>query len=299
MAQDLSRLRAFVQVYEAGGFSAAARAHGKSKALLSKYVTDLEDHLGVRLMNRTTRKLSLTRAGEDYFRDVSGLLLQLDELDASVADDTGEPHGPIRVSAPRNLGETGLAEAIFAFLQRHEGVSVDLRLEDRLVDLAAEGIDLALRISAMPDSAMITRKLAETCFAVVGSPALIARTGLPKSPEDLRGKPAIIDTNMTGQSNWRFVNAEGASFVHVDGRVKVNSPLAAREAALAGLGYAVIPLYLVHDLIDEGRLVQLFEHSGMGPMSLQAVYLHRRHLPTRVRALIDHLVDWYAERPLL
>lgn len=299
MAQDLARLRAFVQVFEAGGFSAAARVHGKSKALLSKYVTDLEDHLGVRLMNRTTRKLSLTRAGEDYYRDVSGLLVQLEELDASVVDQTDEPRGPIRVSAPRNLGETGLAEAIFAFMGRHQHVSVDLRLEDRMVDLAAEGIDLALRISAMPDSAMITRKLAETCVALVGSPALIARTGQPKKPEDLRGKPVIIDTNMTGQSNWRFVTEDGASFVHVEGRVKVNSPVAAREAALAGLGYAVIPLYLAHGLIEEGRLVRLFENAGMGPMSLQAVYLHKRHLPTRVRALIDHLVDWYAERPLV
>ncbi len=299
MAQDLARLRAFLQVFEAGGFSAAAREHGKSKALLSKYVTDLEDYLGVRLMNRTTRKLSLTRAGEDYYRDVSGLLQQLDELDASVADQTSEPHGPIRISAPRNLGETGLAEAIFAFMREHEQVSVDLRLEDRLVDLAAEGIDLALRISAMPDSALITRKLAETCVAVVGSPELIARTGQPKTPEELRGKPAIIDTNMTGQSNWRFVGSDGASFVHVDGRVKVNSPLAAREAALAGLGYAVIPLYLVREMIDEGRLVRLFDEAVVGPMSLQAVYLHRRHMPARVRALIDHLADWYAQRPML
>ena len=298
MAQDLARLRAFVQVFEAGGFSAAARQHGKSKALLSKYVTDLEEHLGVRLMNRTTRRVSLTRAGEDYYRDVSSLLAQLDELDTSMADQSGEPQGPIRITAPRNLGETGLADAILDFMQRHERVSVDLRLEDRLVDLAAEGIDLALRISSMPDSTLITRKLAETRVAVVGSPALIERTGLPRTPEELRGKPAIIDTNFTGQSNWRFVTPDGASFVHVDGRLKVNSPLAARAAALAGLGYAVIPLYLVHRQIEAGRLVRLFEQAGMGPMSLQAVYLHKRHLPTRVRALIDHLVDWYAKRPL-
>ena len=147
MTQDLARIRAFVQVFDSGGFSAAARQHGRSKALLSKYVTDLEDYLGVRLMNRTTRKLSLTEAGEAYYREASQLLQQFDDLDAAISDQTTAPRGLIRVSAPRNLGESTLAPAIFDFLAKHPQVSVDLRLEDRYVDLVDEGIDLALRIS--------------------------------------------------------------------------------------------------------------------------------------------------------
>lgn len=299
MVQDLSRLKAFVQVFDAGGFSAAARQYGKSKALLSKYVTDLENHLGVRLMNRTTRKLSLTQAGEDYYREVSSILHQLDDLDSSIVDQTETPHGLLRISAPRNFGETELAMAIFAFLKQHKDVSVDLRLEDQRVDLVAEGIDLALRISAMPDSSLIVRKIAETHMAVVGSPELVKARGEPMVPDDLRGKPAIIDTNMTGQTNWRFVTEQVASFVHVNGRVKVNSPLAALEAARAGLGYAVIPSYLVDEYVAKGELVRLFGSMSFEPLTLQAVYAHRRHLPTRVRALIDHLVDWFSDRPIL
>jgi DNA-binding transcriptional LysR family regulator len=168
MTQDLARIRAFVQVYDAGGFSAAARIHGRSKALLSKYVTDLEDYLGVRLMNRTTRKLSLTEAGEAYYRDVSEILSQLDDLDASITDQTAAPRGILRVSAPRNFGETTLLDPLFEFVAIHPELTLDLRLEDRMVDLVDEGIDLALRISKMQDTSLIARK--------------IAKPGLPYAP---------------------------------------------------------------------------------------------------------------------
>ncbi len=126
MTQDLARIRAFVQVFDAGGFSAAARQFGRSKALLSKYVTDLEDHLGVRLMNRTTRKLSLTEAGEAYYRDVADILQQLDELDTTISEQTAAPRGLLRVSAPRNFGETTLAPALYAFLKNNPDVTLDV-----------------------------------------------------------------------------------------------------------------------------------------------------------------------------
>ena len=158
MSQDLARIRAFVAEYNRRRgatilLTAAARQHGRSKALLSKYVTDLEDYLGVRLMNRTTRKLSLTEAGETYYRDASQLLQQLDELDATISDQTAEPRGLLRVSAPRNLGESALAPAIFDFISRNPLVSIDLRLEDRFVDLVDEGID---SVSLNPDTVLET-----------------------------------------------------------------------------------------------------------------------------------------------
>ena len=208
MSQDLARIRAFVQVFDSGGFSAAARQHGRSKALLSKYVTDLEDYLGVRLMNRTTRKLSLTEAGEAYYREASQLLQQLDDLDASILDQTAAPRGLLRVSAARNFGEMILAPAIFAFLAEHPDVTLDLRLEDRFVDLVEEGIDVALRISAAQDSSLIARKIADMHLRIVAAPALLARVGTPKTPEQLRGLPCVIDTNMQGQANWRFIEAD-------------------------------------------------------------------------------------------
>ncbi|MBL8592644.1 MAG: LysR family transcriptional regulator [Kaistia sp. SCN 65-12] len=298
MSQDLARIRAFVQVFDAGGFSSAARQHGRSKALLSKYVTDLEDYLGVRLMNRTTRKLSLTEAGEAYYREASQLLQQLDDLDATISDQTAEPRGLVRVSAPRNLGETTLAPAIFAFIAKNPLMSVDLRLEDRYVDLVEESVDVALRISTLADSSLIARKISDMRHVICAAPSLIERVGTPSSGEALRGMPCVLDTNMPSHSSWRFIENGTPISVHVSGPARVNSPVAAMQAALAGLGFAVLPTYLADPLIAEGRLVRVLEDRMPEGPSLQAVYPHRRHLAGKVRALIDHLVAWFADNPV-
>jgi DNA-binding transcriptional LysR family regulator len=298
LTQDLARIRAFVQVFDAGGFSAAARQFGRSKALLSKYVTDLEDHLGVRLMNRTTRKLSLTEAGEAYYREASQLLQQLDDLDASIADQSSAPRGLLRVSAPRNFGERTLVPALFDFLKQYPAVSLDLRLEDRYVDLVDEGVDVALRISTMTDSSLIARRIAAMHIVVAGAPGLIDRLGAPQTPEALRTLPCIVDTNLQGQANWRFVEDGRTVSVHVSGPVRVNSPLAALEAATMGLGFAALPSYLADPAIASGALVPVLENFLPSGQTLQAVYPHRRHLAGKVRALIDHLVAWFETHPV-
>lgn len=299
MVQDLARIRAFIQVVDAGGFSAAARVHGRSKALLSKYVTDLEDHLGVRLLNRTTRKLSMTEIGERYASDVRDLVQQLDELDQSVADQTHNPQGQLRVSAPRNFGETTLSPAIFAFLSANPNVSVDLRLEDRRVDLVAEGVDVALRISDMPDSSLIAKKISSTRMVLCASPGLEQELGTVQRPEDLRGRDCIIDTNLTSPTNWRFQTARGPVMIGVSGRVRVNSPIAVLHAAIVGLGYAAMPSYLALPAVKRGELVQVLPDSFSEELILQAVYAHRQHLPAKVRAFIDHLAAWFADQPEL
>jgi DNA-binding transcriptional LysR family regulator len=298
VTQDLARIRAFVQVFDAGGFSAAARQHGRSKALLSKYVTDLEDYLGVRLMNRTTRKLSLTEAGEVYYRESSQLLQQLDDLDATISDQTAEPRGLVRISAARNLGETTLAPAIFAFLAKNPMVSIDLRLEDRLVDLVEEGIDVALRVSVLSDSSLISRKIADIKHQVYASPEFLAKNGTPKSAEDLRGMPCIVDTNMPNHTSWRFIERGKPVSIHVSGPARVNSPVASMQGAMAGLGFAVLPTHLADPYVEAGRLVPvLVEQMPEGP-ALRAVYPHRRHLAGKVRALIDHLAEWFTANPV-
>ncbi|HEV7717967.1 MAG TPA: LysR family transcriptional regulator [Arsenicitalea sp.] len=296
--QDLARIRAFVQVFDSGGFSAAARQHGRSKALLSKYVTDLEDYLGVRLMNRTTRKLSLTEAGEAYYREASQLLSQLDDLDATISDQTSAPRGLLRVSAPRNFGETTLAPAIFAFLAEYPAVTLDLRLEDRYVDLVEEGIDVALRISTMTDSSLIARKIADMSLMIVAAPALIKKLGVPKTADDMRRMPCIVDINLQGQANWRFIEEGKLVSVHVTGPVRCNSPLAARSAAIAGLGFAALPSYLGEPSVADGSLVSVLADRVPTGQSLQAVYPHRRHLAGKVRTLIDHLVKWFEVHPV-
>jgi DNA-binding transcriptional LysR family regulator len=298
VSQDLSRIRAFVQVFDAGGFSAAARQHGRSKALLSKYVTDLEDYLGVRLMNRTTRKLSLTEAGEAYYREASQLLQQLDDLDASISDQTTAPRGLLRVSAPRNFGERTLAPAIFAYMIKYPAVSLDLRLEDRYVDLVDEGVDVALRISTLQDSSLIARKIADMRLVIAASPDFLRKHGVPESAEALRTLPCVVDTNLQGQANWRFVEAGRTVSVHVSGPVRVNSPLAAMDAAIAGLGFAALPSYLADPAIAQGKLMAVLQNSVPDGQTLQAVYPHRRHLAGKVRALIDHLVEWFETHPV-
>ncbi|WEJ59595.1 LysR family transcriptional regulator [Devosia sp. FJ2-5-3] len=298
MTQDLARIRAFVQVFDAGGFSSAARQFGRSKALLSKYVTDLEDYLGVRLMNRTTRKLSLTEAGEAYYREASSLLQQLDDLDATITDQTSEPRGIVRVSAPRNFGESTLAPAIFEFLKKYPKVSLDLRLEDRYVDLVDEGVDVALRISTLADSSLIARKIADMHVVVSASPDLLKSIEIPTHPEDLRHLPCIVDVNLQGQSNWRFTENGKTISVPVNGPVRVNSPLAARTAAVMGLGFVVLPSYLAEPKVASGELVPVLVDFLPTGQTLQAVYPHRRHLAGKVRALIDHLVDWFSVHPI-
>ncbi|NMA97932.1 MAG: LysR family transcriptional regulator [Phyllobacteriaceae bacterium] len=298
MTQDLARIRAFVQVFDAGGFSAAARQHGRSKALLSKYVTDLEDYLGVRLMNRTTRKLNLTEAGEAYYREASILLQQLDDLDATITDQTSEPRGLLRVSAPRNFGESTLAPALYEYLQKFPKVQLDLRLEDRYVDLVDEGIDVALRISTMAHSSLIARKIADMHVIAGASPDLLKRVGTPKHPEDLRQLPCIVDVNLQGQSNWRFTEDGKTISVPVTGPLRVNSPLAAQKAAVMGLGFVVLPSYLADPVVASGELVPVLGDYLPTGQTLQAVYPHRRHLAGKVRALIDHLVEWFATHPI-
>lgn len=298
MSQDLARIRAFVQVFDAGGFSSAARQHGRSKALLSKYVTDLEDYLGVRLMNRTTRKLSLTEAGEVYYREASLLLQQLDDLDASITDQITTPRGLLRISAPRNFGERTLAPAIFAYMAKYPAVSLDLRLEDRYVDLVEEGIDVALRISTLQDSSLIARKIADMRLVIAASPDFLRQHGVPEAAEALRNLPCVVDTNIQGQANWRFVEGGRTVSVHVNGPVRVNSPLAAMEAAIAGLGFAALPSYLAEPAIAEGKLRAVLQNSVPDGQTLQAVYPHRRHLAGKVRALIDHLVAWFDDHPI-
>lgn len=298
MTQDLARIRAFVQVFDAGGFSAAARVNGRSKALLSKYVTDLEDHLGVRLMNRTTRKLSLTEAGEAYYREVREILSQLDDLDATITEQSAAPRGILRVSAPRNFGESTLLEPLFEFTRLHPDVTLDLRLEDRMVDLVEEGFDVALRISRMSDTSLIARKIAETSVAVCAAPQIIKAHGVPESPDALKGLPCVVDTNMTGQANWQFVEGGRTVTVHVDGPVRVNSPMGALVAAQKGLGFALLPSFLADPAIARGELVPVLTQYLPQRPYLQAVYPHRRHLSGKVRALIDFLVDWFEAHPV-
>jgi DNA-binding transcriptional LysR family regulator len=289
----LTRMQAFVRVADAGGFSAAARKLGRSKALLSKYVRELEDDLGVRLLNRTTRQLSLTEAGSVYLREANEILQRIDDLEAMIHDTHREPRGHLRVTAPRTLGDGELGRAVMEFLQREPKISVDLFLDDRFVDLVEEAYDVAIRVTDLADSSLIARKLAPFRLVVCAHPDVVAAAGRLDHPNALADLPCIVDTNAKARGNWAFrVDGERLT-VAVKGRIEVNSPQGCRLAALAGLGFAYTPFVAVHEDLAAGRLVAVLEGFEHGQAAIYAVYPHRRHLSGKVRAFVDHLVGWF------
>lgn len=292
----LTRMQAFVQVVDAGGFSAAARKAGKSKALLSKYVRDLEDELGVRLLNRTTRQLSPTEAGVAYHREAVDILQRLEDLTASVRDTHTQARGHLRVSAPRSYGDAELGAAMAEFLTAHPEITVDLRLDDRFVDLVEEGFDVAIRISEPSDSSLIARRLSTFRVVTCAAPAWIEAHGRPEKPEDLLGLPAICDTNARNWHHWPYMVDGERMVVAVTPRMNVNGPQVTTAAAVAGVGVARTPLFAAARAVEAGELVVLLEDFELTGLTVNAVYPHRRHLSAKVRVFVDFLVGWFDRR---
>ncbi len=293
----LTRMRAFIDVVEAEGFSAAARKIGRSKALLSKYVRELEDELGALLLNRTTRQFSLTEAGHTYYRRASEILREIDTLADAVRESSGDVRGRIKLSAPRTFADAPIGQSLIDFAKEHPDIVLEIDLDDRFVDLVEEGFDLAIRISRLENSSLIARRLAPFSVVVCASPELLEKHGVPKRPQDLATLPCIIDTNGRWLSNWPFKTEVGETFsVSVSGPIEVNSPLAARAAALAGLGFTILPDFIAAPEVEAGRLVTVLHDRILSGGGIFAVYPHRRYLPAKVRVFVDFLVQWFKNR---
>ncbi|CAG0966147.1 MAG: LysR family transcriptional regulator [Rhizobiaceae bacterium] len=294
----LTRMRAFIDVVEAEGFSAAARKIGRSKALLSKYVRELEDELGALLLNRTTRQFSLTEAGHTYYRRATEIVREIDSLADAVRESSGDVRGRIKLSAPRTFADAPVGQSLIDFAKDHPDIVLDIHLDDRFVDLVEEGYDLAIRITRLESSSLIARKLAPFGIKVCGAPALIEKLGRPERPNDLARMPCVIDTNGRWLSNWAFVNEQGEpTTVAVTARLEVNSPLSARAAAVAGLGFATLPDFIARPALDDGTLVPVLDEFLPTGGGIYAVYPHRRYLPAKVRVFVDFLVQWFKQRP--
>ncbi|TWH00132.1 DNA-binding transcriptional LysR family regulator [Mesorhizobium sp. J18] len=292
----LTRMRAFVDVVEAEGFSAAARKIGRSKALLSKYVRELEDELGALLLNRTTRQFSLTEAGHTYYKRASELIREIDSLAEAVRESSGDVKGRIKLSAPRTFADAPIGQSLIDFALAYPDIVLDIALDDRFVDLVEEGFDLAIRVTRLEDSSLIARRLAPFSLGVFASPELIEKYGRPEKPQDLAGLPCVIDTNGRWRSNWPFADTDGeAVSITVSGPIEVNSPLAVRAAAVSGLGFAVIPDFIAAPEVAKGSLVQVLEDYIRGGSGIFAIYPHRRYLPAKVRVLVDFLAQWFKQ----
>ncbi|MBZ9866061.1 MULTISPECIES: LysR family transcriptional regulator [unclassified Mesorhizobium] len=293
----LTRMRAFIDVVEAEGFSAAARKIGRSKALLSKYVRELEDELGALLLNRTTRQFSLTEAGHTYYQRASEIVREVDSLAEAVRESSGDVRGRIKLSAARTFADAPIGQSLVDFARQHPDIVLDIHLDDRFVDLVEEGFDLAVRISRLENSSLIARRLAPFSVRLCASPELIARHGKPTRPQDLANMPCIVDTNGRSLANWRFKgDAEDSISVAVSGPIEVNSPIVARAAALSGLGYAMLPDFVAAPDVASGKLVTALDDRLLAGTGIFAVYPHRRYLPAKVRVLVDFLVQWFKTR---
>lgn len=290
----LTRMRAFIDVVDAEGYSAAARKLGRSKALLSKYVKELEDELGALLLNRTTRQFSLTEAGHTYYRQSSDILKEIDNLADLVREGATDLRGRIKVSVPRSFVDADIGRSLVDFSVEHPDITLEIVAEDRFVDLIEEGFDVAIRITKLEDSGMIARKLCDFGLFCFVSPTVLDKYGPIKTPADLAKVPCIVDTNSRFNNNWRFESPDGTSqAVTVYGPIEVNSPIACTRAALAGLGVALIPDFVAKPKTECGELVTILDEYIPRGGGIYAVYPHRRYLPAKVRRFVDFLGNWF------
>ncbi len=293
----LTRMQAFVDVVEQQGFSAAARKVGRSKALMSKYVRELEDELGILLLNRTTRQFSLTEAGEVFHKSALEILQKVSDLQDTVREAGAGHKGRLKVSAPRSLTDLEIGLPIVEFAAAYPDITLEIDLDDAMVDMVEDGFDVAIRVSRLTDSSLIARKLADFRHVLCATPTFIEQYGMPKTPHDLGDVPCIVDTNMMRRANWTFLSDEGEEFsVPVRGAIEVNSPEVARRAALASLGVTMAPEFSVEKELQTGELVGLLADQIPSGGGIFAVYPHRRHVPGKVRVFVDFLADWFKQQ---
>jgi DNA-binding transcriptional LysR family regulator len=290
--EHVSDIAVFCVVVEKGSFTAAAGALALSKGAVSKYVGRLEQRLGARLLNRTTRRLSLTEAGTALYRRASTALAELKEAEQEATDHADRPRGQLRVSAPGFYGYKILAGRLGEFHRRYPDIQMDLSLDNRFVDLVEERFDVAIRISAPRDSALVMRRLADIPIVACASPEYLERHGRPGSPDELRDHACIIYTAMARAHEWTFVRDDGSHYsVSVEGRFRTNDDNLQREAALSGMGIINMPRLFVREEIERGELVELWPDRPARHVTLAVVYPSRRELPAKVRAFVDFMAE--------
>lgn len=280
-------MRVFVASVATGSFSGAAARLGMSPKLASKYMAELEAQLGAQLLHRTTRRLGLTTAGEQLLARAPDWLNELDEMTGELREAQRGLSGTLRVSSAVTHGELRVLPLMRRFRLQHPDLIIDLRLSDRFVDLAAEGIDVAIRIGRLDSSALIARKLGQTRLLLVASPGHLDQVGRPETLGDLARHTCIRDTNMRGDGAWPLTEGGQMHRVTVFGPYLVNSARLARDLAVEGEGVALCPDYMVHADLDAGRLEHVLPQVCGPQLDIHAVYIGQRRLARRTRAFLD------------
>lgn len=288
-------MRTFSSVVEAGSFVGAADALGLSKTAVSRYVGELEQRLEVRLLHRTTRKLSLTQDGEIFYARCKELLSGIDEAEAEVGSRTGEATGLLKVTVPVSFGVLHLAEVWGAFRARHPKVTLDVTVSDRVADLVEDGFDLAIRIARMPDSSLVSRRLGSTRVVLCASPTYLESAGTPRHPRDLAQHAVLAYSHWSDRDEWVFEGPEGAVSVRTQPVIRSNNGDVCRAGALQHQGIILQPTFLVGRDLAVGTLVELMPAYRSIELGIHAVYASRRHVAPKVRLLIDLLVEWFRE----
>jgi DNA-binding transcriptional LysR family regulator len=290
-------MRSFVAVVDAGSFVRAAEALHLSKTAASRLIGDLEARLGVRLLQRTTRRLSLTAEGEVFHARCQTLLAEVDEAEAEITSRSGDARGLLKVNVPVSFGILHLAPLWGEFIKRQPKVSFDVTLSDRVVDLVEEGYDLAVRIARLPSSSLISRKLAATRLVVCASPKYLKRAGTPKEPADLARHTVLAYSLLAGGDEWHFDGPDGPVSVKTAPCLRTNSGDTCRAAALNHQGVVMQPSFMVNADLAAGTLVELMPRYRGIELGIYVVYPTRKHVAPKVRLLIDFLVDSFRHPP--
>lgn len=288
----LAEMEAFVRVVDLGGFTDAARKLGVSKSAVSKHVSALEARLGARLLNRTTRRVSPTEIGLAYYDRVARVLSDAAEADAMAASMQGAPRGELRLSAPLSFGLMHLAPALSDFLSAFPEVSARMSLDDRFVELVAEGFDMAVRVGTLPDSSLMAKKLAETELQLVAAPGYLAARGVPRSVDDLASHDLLHYAHLASGAAWRLRGPHGEERqVRAVGRLTVNNGDALLQAAAQGLGIALSPAFISAPALAAGAVVEVLPEARPEPLGIWAIHPAGRFPQPKLRVFVDFLVD--------
>ena len=286
---DLIALRTFVSVVEAGSFNRAAEHLEASAAAVSRRVSGLENALGVKLLNRTTRQVDLTEAGRQFYTDVVNIIASLEEAEEKIQSGRETIKGNLRIAAPLSFGIGRIAPILPIFMKRYPELKVHLQLEDRFTDLVAEGIDVAIRIGALKDSTLVATRLGSIPRVFCASPEYLATYGEPKQPGDLARHNCLLYSLLSTREDWGFATGTEAGNVEVSGSLSTNNGDVLKEAAIQGLGIVMMPTFIVEDALADGRLKAILQDYCPVPFGLYAVRPSREFTPERVRILIEFL----------
>jgi DNA-binding transcriptional LysR family regulator len=289
MPLDYNHVALFVRVVKTGSFTAAAAQAGVPKSSVSRSITRLEQEIGVRLLQRTTRKLALTEVGQAYFEAVSSSVDAIDEADAAARERGVEPRGTVRVTAPPEY--PALAAAVAQFCRKYPGIRVEVSLTSRLADLVTEGFDLAVRAGRLPDSSLVARRIGSTEVALMASPAYLRRRGRPRTPGELAAHDFVLYRATGGRATVQLRGPDGEAAVEVTSSLVADDLAFCRMAVESGAGLALLPVHSLAELVAAGKLEQVLPEWSYGESSLFVVLPTARHVPLRVALLRDFLVE--------